>query len=82
MENSTEQKPNESFKDYMDRILREARERYDRMSPEDQQLLDEAARRHHERAKSEIMASFPICFEDKEGESSKGETDIEPREED
>ncbi|WP_040006211.1 hypothetical protein [Fibrisoma limi] len=53
-----EQKPNEDFGSYMRRILKEARDDYNQMSPEDQQLLDEAARRLGERVHSEIMASF------------------------
>ena len=59
MEIDVERRPDESFKDYMDRILAEAKERYERMSPEDQKRIDEAASRHGDRARTEIMASFP-----------------------
>lgn len=77
MENNTEQKPNESFKNYMDRILREARKRYDSMSSEDQRLLDEAAQRLGERVHSEIMASFPVGFENGEAKPNEDQAQIE-----
>ena len=43
----------------MARLMREAQERYEKMSPEDQKLIDEAASRHGDRVRTEIMASFP-----------------------
>jgi hypothetical protein len=57
----------EEFLERMREQSRKAREEYERMSPEDQKLLDEAARRHGDRVRSEIMASFPVGFEDKGG---------------
>ncbi|KAB7731156.1 hypothetical protein F5984_10130 [Rudanella paleaurantiibacter] len=75
MEPDVNRRPNETFEEYMKRILGEAKERYDRMSPEDQQLLDEAARRHGELVHSEIMVSFPDVLDDTAGKTpQQGET--------
>ena len=63
----------ETFLERMRRLSQEAKERFENMTSEQQQLLMEASRWHEARVRSEIMVSYPVGFE-----NNKKSTDNEP----
>lgn len=63
---TSKDKDNQDFSEEMDRLRKEAKERYDKMSPEEKEALQKARKRHSRKARIESLGYYKHPDEKKE----------------